>query len=488
MIRQTLASAIVVTYNSRRHISACLTSLARSTIRPDEIIVVDNNSTDGTADFVRSTFPDVTLLDYWDNRGFAEGNNRALRIASGRFCFLLNPDAAVAPDCLQQLLAAMEKDPRIGVAVPKVLLAREPSVINSAGLNVNRIGYGWDRGFLEWDCGQYDTEAPVVAGSGCAMLLRRSMLKEIGTFDSTYFLYYEDVDLCLRAWLAGFRVQYVPKAVAWHDMKVSGRSLYYNECLDHRHRLRTMLKNLPAATLLSVGPRMLAFELKSVMAAVRDRRWKSLRLRLKAWAWNGRHLVSSIRLRARIQRSRTVDGRVLSDLFTEGWGAPSARAALPDYAEAYEDSLDPSRAAPEVRLGVDDPGRLGLGWYGSEAMDGLQCRWCCGYGILFLKRPGPRSEATLRVLCRSPRETLVTAILNGNPQGQWLISPGGWREYALDVKANSEVVRLALVPEPTFVPAEAFPASPDRRVLGVAVSRVALESSCAVAGTEQATR
>src|SRR5207249_5549407 len=164
-------SAIVVTYNSRRHISACLASLARSTIRPDEIIVIDNNSADGTADFVRRTFPEATLLDFWDNRGFAEGNNRAFRIATGRFWFLLNPDATVAPDCLERLLEVVEKEPRIGVAVPKVLLAREPCIINSAGLNVNGIGYGWDRGFLEWDRGHYDAEEPVVAGSGCAMLL-----------------------------------------------------------------------------------------------------------------------------------------------------------------------------------------------------------------------------------------------------------------------------------------------------------------------------
>lgn len=486
-MRPALISAIVVTYNSRRHISACLASLVRSTIPPDEIIVIDNNSTDGTADFVRRTFPEVTLLDYCDNPGFAEANNRAFRIANSRFCFLLNPDATVAPDCLQQLLGAMERDPRISVAVPKVLLARESSVINGAGLNVNRIGYGWDRGFLEWDSGQYDAETAVVAGSGCAMLLRRSMLDEIGTFDPTYFMYYEDVDLCLRAWLAGFRVQYVPRAVAWHDMKVSGRSLHYNEYLDHRNRFRMMFKNLPASMLLSVVPRLLAFELKSAVTALRDRRWKTLGLRLKAWAWSGRHLVSSIRLRARIQRARAIDGGVLRDLFTAGWGSPSARAAIPDYPEVYEDTLDPSRAAAEVRLGIDDTGGLGLGWYGSDAMDGILYRWCCGYGIVFLKRPGPGSEATLKVLCRSLRETLVTAVLDGNPEGQWLVPPGGWKEYALDLKLDREVVRLELVPEATFVPAEAFPPTRDRRVLGLAVSRIALEPQRAVAGIERTT-
>ena len=480
-------SAIVVTYNSRRHISACLASLARSTIRPDEILVIDNNSADGTADFVRRTFPEATLLDFWDNRGFAEGNNRAFRIATGRFCFLLNPDATVAPDCLERLLEVVEKEPHIGVAVPKVLLAREPCIINSAGLNVNGIGYGWDRGFLEWDRGHYDAEEPVVAGSGCAMLLRASMMEEVGSFDSTYFLYYEDVDLCLRAWLAGFQVQYVPRAVVWHDMKVSGRSLYYNEFLDHSHRLRTMFKNLPARMLLAVAPRMVAFELKSVAQAVRHRRWRSLRLRLKAWAWNASHLVSSLRLRARIQRSRAVDGRFLRRLFTDGWGAPAARAAIPEYAEAYEDTVDASRAAAEVTLGKDDAGRLGLGWYGPEAIDGTPCRWCCSYGIVFLRRPGERKGATLKVLCESVLETRVHVFLNGIPQGQWTLSPGAWRECTLDVQANSDIVRLALVPETTFVPAERFPRSPDRRVLGLAVSRIALESSGAIAASERAT-
>ena len=487
-MHRPLISAIVVTYNSRRHIAACLQSLARSTIPPDEIIVVDNNSTDGTADFVRRTFSEVTLLDYCDNRGFAEGNNRAFRVANGRFCFLLNPDATVAPDCLRHLLEAIEKGGRIGVAVPKVLLAREPSIINSAGLHVNRVGYGWDRGFLEWDRGQYDREASVVAGSGCAMLLRRSMLEEIGAFDSTYFLYYEDVDLCLRAWLTGFRVHYVPRAVAWHDMKVSGRPCYYNEYLDHTHRLRTMLKNVPSPMLLAAAPRVLAFELKSVVATIRARRWKNLRWRLAAWRWNGRHLVSSLRLRARIQRNRTIGGGALRGRLTDGWGAPSARAAIPDYQEVYDSTVDSGRAGEAVSLGIDDAGRLGLGWYGCEEADGVRYRWSCGYGIVFLKHPDAGRNTTLRVLCRSPRQTLITVVVDGKRQGQWLIPPGGWTEHALDIKAERPVVQLVLVAEQTFVPAEVFPPSRDRRVLGLALSRVALEPSRQLALSDLAVR
>ncbi len=159
-------SAIVVTFNSRDDVAVCLESLRGSTRPPDEILVVDNASRDGTADRVRRDFPDVAVLDYWDNPGFGEANNRAFRVASGERYFLLNPDATVAPDCLERLEGAMHGDPCLGVAVPKVRLAREPAVLNSAGLNMNLVGYGWDRGYLEWDRGQYDGAKRSWGGAG----------------------------------------------------------------------------------------------------------------------------------------------------------------------------------------------------------------------------------------------------------------------------------------------------------------------------------
>src|SRR6266581_1338630 len=133
-VRQARVSAIVVSYNSRRDIGACLASLKASSCRPHEIILVDNNSQDGTADLVRREFPDVTVLDFWDNAGFAEANNRGFRLAAGEYCFLLNPDAVVSVDTVSRLVEELDAHPGAGVAVPKVRLAREPSVLNSAGL------------------------------------------------------------------------------------------------------------------------------------------------------------------------------------------------------------------------------------------------------------------------------------------------------------------------------------------------------------------
>src|SRR5262249_40598367 len=149
--------------------------------------------------------------------------------------------------------------------------------------------------------GQYDDHGPILAGSGCALLLRSTMLRKLGGFDSKYFLYYEDLDLCLRAWLAGFSVQYVPDAIVRHTMKVSDQPLLYNEYLDHRNRLRTTLKVWSMSGLSRILPRALGFDLKAIVGLVVAKRPKAAALRAKAWGWNLLHLGSTLRQRWQAQ-------------------------------------------------------------------------------------------------------------------------------------------------------------------------------------------
>src|SRR5439155_11598250 len=135
-------SAIIVTRNNQKDIQRCLLSLKESRHPVDEVIVIDNDSSDSTSDRVRRDFPGASVLDFWDNPGFGAGNNRGARVASGDYLLLLNPDATVAPDCVEHLVEKLEQDPRLGITVPKIVLASEPSIINSAGLFVNSVGYG----------------------------------------------------------------------------------------------------------------------------------------------------------------------------------------------------------------------------------------------------------------------------------------------------------------------------------------------------------
>ncbi len=467
-------SAIVVTHDNRGDIGACLRSLEQSTVRPDEIIVVDHASRDGTPAHVRREFPAAILLDYWDNPGFGEGNNRAFRIASGEFYFLLNPDATVAVDGIEQLLGAMREDSALGAAAPKIRLAAEPAVLNSAGLAVNQIGYAWDRGFLEWDAGQYDRPEAVLAASGCALLLRASIVGALGGFDPAFFLYYEDLDLCLRCWLSGHSVAYVPAALAWHAMKVHGRPLHYNEYLDHRNRLRTLFKTRSASSLVRCLPRLLAFEALSALDLARRGQGRGLALRLRAWGSAFLALASTLRSRRAVQRRRVVPDRMLAHLFERGAGAPRIKAALPDYPVVYEGGLEPMRLAPRLTMGRDEVGKLGLGWYGLEMSEGVPYRWCCGYGVLFLSAPAPGWRGTLTMTVRSLGPTEVEVRIDRTVAGRWAISPRQWQEYSIPVAAVRDVLRIELLPIATTVPAHAARDSRDHRVLGVAVASVSL--------------
>jgi hypothetical protein len=467
-------SAIVVSYNSARDIAACLASLQASSPGPDQIIVVDNHSQDGTPDMVRSRFPDVVVLDYWDNPGFAEGNNRAFRVATGDYYFLLNPDASVTVDALPRLVQALEDRPDAAVAIPKVLLAREPNIINSSGLSMNELGWAWDRGYLEWDRGQYDRGGLLIAGSGCAMLLRSSLVADVGEFDSKYFLYYEDLDFCLRARLRGYGVLYVPEAVVKHSMKVSGRPLLYDEYLDHRNRLRTTLKVWSAGRLARVLPRAVALDVMSIVGLAMAGRFHAATLRLQAWVWNVVHLRSTRHQRSLIQRRRRIPDRLLEELMVGGDGAPRLNAALPGYPEMYDDSAISAPLDRRLTMGQNDVGLLGLGWYDLETDGGMTYRWSCGYGIVFLRQTVPSGRSAVVIVCRSPIASTIAVCFNRRSHAEFTVPADSWTECSLTVDLDSELVRLELFPQKVFVPAETMPGSRDRRVLGLAVSRIEL--------------
>jgi GT2 family glycosyltransferase len=471
-MRHVPLSAVVVTFNNRSDISACLESLRRSTRPPDEILVVDNASVDGTPDVVRRDFPDVTVLDFWDNPGFGEAHNRAFRVANGEQYLLLNPDAEIAPDAIERLQHAMETAPGLGlgVAVPKVRLRREPRILNSVGLRMNGIGYAWDRGYLEWDAGQYDEGGAVLAGSGCALLLSAAMVRAVGGFDPAYFLYYEDLDLCLRSWRAGFPVRYVPEAVALHRMKVSGRPEVYNDYLDHRNRLRVMLKTFPPLLLAGALARSARFDAASIWGAMRRGDRPRATRRLQSWLWNLAHLPDTLRRRLETRRGR--GGDAWTTLLTEGSSWPTLKAALPSYAERYEETVDSVILHDTLTMGNGDAGQLGLGWYGLEQENSVHYRWSCGYAIAFLQAPA--AAATLHVECRPLREMRLRVQVDGQPQGEILLHPNGWKEYSLPIRCDRVRARIELFPDPVMVPAEMSPGSPDVRTLGLSVSALRL--------------
>jgi GT2 family glycosyltransferase len=198
---------------------ACLASLERSSYPRHGAIVLDNASTDGSVERIRSSFPAVEVVPLPENRGYAGNNNVGLREALRRgadWVFVLNEDTIVDPSCLGLLVEAAASDPRVGFVGPMVYHHDEPHVIQSAGGVLTR---GWRArhiGQNQDDRGQFPDPRATDWVSGCAVLVRRGVVEDVGPLDERFFYYWEEVEWCLRARRAGWRVLHVPRARLWH--------------------------------------------------------------------------------------------------------------------------------------------------------------------------------------------------------------------------------------------------------------------------------
>lgn len=254
---------VIVNWKCAEETAACLASLARCA-DPTPVIVVDNGSADGSVEVIRSRFPDVVLLAMPSNLGFARAANIGIARALERGAdavLLLNNDTIVAPDAPRRLAEALASSERIGVISPKIFLFDQPGRLWSVG-GVYRDHNAIDLGTGELDYGQYDAAALDFV-YGCAMLLRASMLRAIGGFDERFFMYYEDVDLCLRARAAGYEVKLAPAAHVLHHgsrstLRRPDAKLFY----EARSRMQFFAKHLTA----SQKPRFYAGESRYLVA------------------------------------------------------------------------------------------------------------------------------------------------------------------------------------------------------------------------------
>jgi GT2 family glycosyltransferase len=230
-------SIIILNYNTREHLRVCLTSLlTEGSSVETEIFVVDNASSDGSAEMVAAEFPWVTLIRSPRNGGFAYGNNLALRRAQGEAMLLLNPDTTLPQGSLHRLLDALAAHPQAGVVGPKLLrpdgsmhLACRrsfptPSIAFYRLSGLSRL-FPRSRRFGRYNLTYADPDqsAEVDSVCGACLLIRRAVVERIGLLDQRFFLYGEDLDWCLRAREAGWSVRYEPSIVIQHRHGAASR-------------------------------------------------------------------------------------------------------------------------------------------------------------------------------------------------------------------------------------------------------------------------
>jgi GT2 family glycosyltransferase len=257
--RRVPVSVVVPNWNGRRWLEGCLASLGAQTAQPGEVIVVDNGSSDGSVEFLRSQHPDVRVVELGRNTGFAHAANQGVRAAQGEFVALVNTDVTLAPDWLARMVEVLEGDPGCGSVACKMLSMDDHTRVYDAGDTLRRDGVCEQRGRFGLDESRLDQAGEVFGACAGAAVYRRSPVLAVGGFDERYFAYLEDVDLALRLQLAGWRCRYEP-ATAFHaGEQSSGRLPGGHWYLVERNTLMLVVKAFPARWLPLVAYRQLAW-------------------------------------------------------------------------------------------------------------------------------------------------------------------------------------------------------------------------------------
>jgi GT2 family glycosyltransferase len=250
---------VIPNWNGLRWLPGCLASIAAQTVEPDEVIVVDNGSTDGSLAYLRADHPGVRLIELGTNTGFAVAANRGIEAAHGELVALVNTDVVLDPHWLARMAAALALDPGSASAACKMLDLADRRFVYDAGDVLRRDAACDQRGRFGPDHPRFDQPGEVFGACAGAALYRRAAVLDVGGFDERYFAYLEDVDLALRLRLAGWRCRYEP-VVALHAGEGSSHQLAgAHHYLVQRNTLFLVGKAFPLRWLPLVAYRQLSW-------------------------------------------------------------------------------------------------------------------------------------------------------------------------------------------------------------------------------------
>ena len=312
-----VVSVVVLTFNGRKWLPGCLGALAAQRGAPAfETILVDNGSTDGSADLVRASWPLVRVAPNPINAGFAAGNNTGAGLASGAWLAFLNNDTVAEPDWLARLHAEAAAHPECALITSRLVFLHDPAIVDSAGDGYLRAGGAFKHGHGA-PADAFAASREVFGACGGAFMIRRDAFDALGGFDPRFFMNYEDVDLSYRARLAGFRTWYAASAVVRHAGSgslgaVSPAAVFYGQ----RNLEWTWIKNTPPGLLAVTALPHLLYSLAGVAhyvavgrgGAALSGKWAALRA-----------LPQVLADRRRVQASRTVAAVDLARFMEPGW-------------------------------------------------------------------------------------------------------------------------------------------------------------------------
>lgn len=325
-------SILIVNYNGKNFLSPCFTSLQKLNYPQEklEVLLVDNNSTDGSVEFVRKKFPWVRIIEMDRNYGLMPAINRSVQYTKGDVFVILNNDTVVDENWLAELVRGAYSNEKVGICGSKVLFADRPSIIQFAGGYLHTLG-GVLSPYYAQENRLYQTVGSTGYVIGCSMLIKKDVFDLIEGFDDDYFMYGEEGDLCWRTWLYGYSVMYNPDSIIYHvsggsrkDKLVTGGEYEIkrgylgarlvsetNVYHGNKNAVFTMLKNLEIKNI----PPALIFSFFYVLVQsfflLKNRQGKFVLLLAKALWWPIVNLRSIWKKRVKVQGKRIISDDVL---------------------------------------------------------------------------------------------------------------------------------------------------------------------------------
>lgn len=294
-----LASVIIVSHNSIVFLEECIRALYKQSFKDFEIILVDNDSKDGSADFVENKFKKVKVIRNDKNLGLCTANNIGVKYSKGKYLAFLNPDTVVERNWLKELVKNI-KDERVGSAQSMILLYDKKDRINTKGMFFNYLCFGWSGGYME-KYEKQENPSKITFPSGASFMMRREVFDQIEGFDDDIFLYYEDSDIGWRLRLLGYENILVPKSIVYHKYAFSRNKdkFYYME----RNRLRLFLRNYAAKSIFLTLPIFLITEVGIIFYSISSGWFKG---KMKTYSYIFKNYSKIMKKRKTIQRTRKI--------------------------------------------------------------------------------------------------------------------------------------------------------------------------------------
>jgi GT2 family glycosyltransferase len=313
---------VITTYNrGLEYLPALLRSLAKQTYDDQRVTVVADGGNPEVLSYLEREWPDVEVVSTPEPIGYAGVAALGVESSRGRYIAMLNDDVELEPDWLEILVGELERDPGLGFVTGKTLLYHERELINETKQDLYTCGRFVPCGLLERDEGQFDERLPAAIVSASTAVYRRNAVATAGGFDSDYFMYCEDADLCLRMVLVGYRGLYVPEARAYHAWAATtGRATHDARFYSLRNSLTTLLKDMPLSLLLVSIPKIVLYQSHHLAMARGVGDGSTV---VQAWRSFLRNVPSTLRKRRRVMRRRAVPARTFRSLLIPGYPVPT---------------------------------------------------------------------------------------------------------------------------------------------------------------------